>query len=121
MHLDLDDFLAQTGIVASPSFDHDLMQVLETAPDDRGMAPAAGLPELVEDGQDPQLVAYWMWVYGTPPDMTRADVPGEYVAPAAARCGSDFVEGTEYLTQVQVREYLESGCANDNWLMRRVK
>ena len=48
-------------------------------------------------------------------------MPAEYVATVLGRCGRDFIEGTEYLTEVQLRDYLCGDVANENWLMRRVK
>jgi hypothetical protein len=119
MALDL-DLLAQNGIVTATAFDPELAQVVAMAPADHRQPPAAGLSEPFFDACDPQLAAYWMWTFGTPAAV-RAAGPGEYVAPVSARNGADFVEGTDYLTQVQLGDYLAVGGANDNWLMRRVK
>lgn len=121
MHIDL-DLLALNGIVAAPAFDPGLISLVEAAPVPSHRPPAAGLPEPALDRADPHLAAYWMWTHGAAaPDMARDEMPNEYVAAVAARCGRDFVEGTDYLTEVQLREHLRAGGANDNWLMRRVK
>jgi len=119
------DLLARNGIVTGAAFDPGLLAALDAEIDpaagDRTAAVAPRPQDTPADAVDPQLAAYWMWTYGAPAPAGAAVMPAEYVATVSGRCGRDFIEGTEYLTEFQLRDYLNGEVANENWLMRRVK
>ncbi|WP_207477875.1 hypothetical protein [Arenibaculum pallidiluteum] len=125
MDMDL-NLLAQNGIVTGADFDPALLAALSgkaaPAPWEAPVPAASRAEEATVDGLDPQLAAYWMWNYGaTAPAIAAAAVVTEYVATVSGRCGRDFIDGTDYLTEIQLRDYLTRDVANENWLLRRVK